>query len=200
MLSRREVLRRASLVLGYAVTGSTASAVLSGCRIEPSLDWTPRALTPQQIVTVRAMADHLLPTTSTPGAADLQVERFIDQVLRDFTPEADRQTFLTGLTAFETRCQTQFGRSFTALSPAERDEIFAAYEAESPPLPPTIWGGQISADVQPPTFYRMFKAMAVTGYFNSEVVGEQLLAYDPIPGSFDGCIPLSDVGKAWSLG
>ena len=145
MLSRRELLARASLVLGYAVTGSAASAVLGGCRIDPAIGWTPRLLTPQQIVTVRAMADHLLPATDTPGAADLQVERFIDQALRDFTPESDRQTFLTGLTAFETRCQTEYGRSFTALTPAERDEVFTRYEAEAPPLAPTIWGGQISA-------------------------------------------------------
>ena len=200
MLSRREVLRRASIVLGYAVTGSAASAVMSGCRIDPSINWTPRLLSPQQIVTVRAMADHLLPTTTTPGAADLEVERFIDRVLRDFTSEADQQTFLTGLTAFETRCQTEFGRSFTALTPAERDSIFRQYEAEAPPLPPTIWGGQISESVEPPTFYRMFKQMAVTGYFNSELVGEQLLAYDPIPGGFEPCMPLDDDDKAWSLG
>lgn len=199
MLSRREVLQRASLVLGYAVTGSTAATVLSGCQIDPSVGWTQRSLTSQQLVTVRAMADHLLPATSTPGAADLQVERFIDLVLRDYTSEADRQTFLTGLTAFETTCQSTYGRSFTALTVDERDQIFTGYEGESPALAPTIWGGQISSEVAAPTFYRLFKQMAVTGYFNSEKVGEELLAYDPIPGSFEPCVPLSSVGKAWSL-
>jgi hypothetical protein len=199
MLTRRDVLQRASLVLGYAVSGSTAAAILSGCRIDPSLDWRPRLLSTQQLVTVRAMADHLLPATTTPGAAELLVERFIDQVLRDFTPVADQSTFLTGLTAFETTCQSTFGRSFAALATAERDEIFARYEKQSPPLPPTIWGGQTSAIVEPPSFYRMFKQMALTGYFASQRVGEELLAYDPIPGGFEPCIPLSTVGKAWSL-
>jgi hypothetical protein len=199
MLTRRDVLQRASLVLGYAVSGSTVAAVLSGCRIDPSLDWSPRLLSSQQLLTVRAMADHLLPKTTTPGASELFVERFIDQVLRDFTPTADQSTFLTGLTAFETACQSTFGRSFAALAPAERDQIFAGYEKQSPPLPPNIWGGQITADVEPPSFYRMFKQMAMTGYFASQRVGEEILAYDPIPGGFEPCIPLSTVGTAWSL-
>ena len=199
MLTRREVLQRASLILGYAVTGSSAAAVLSGCQIDPSLNWSPRLLTAQQLITVRSMADHLLPATSTPSASDVLVERFIDQVLRDFTPVADQQTFLTGLTAFETTCQTTFGRSFTALSLAERDDIFARYEQASPPLAPNVWGGQLTAVVEAPSFYRMFKQMAMTGYFASEPVGEHLLAYDPIPGPFEGCIPLSRVGKVWAL-
>lgn len=198
-MTRRDVLQRASLVLGYAVSGSTAAAVLSGCRIDPSLDWSPRLLSSQQLVTVRAMADHLLPKTATPGASELFVERFIDQVLRDFTPAADQSTFLTGLTAFETACQSTFGRSFAALAPSERDQIFARYEKQSAPLPPNIWGGQITAEVEPPSFYRMFKQMALTGYFASQRIGEEVLAYDPIPGAFDACIPLSTVGKAWSL-
>jgi hypothetical protein len=199
MLTRRDVLQRASLVLGYAVSGSTAAAVLSGCQLDPSLDWRPRLLSAQQLVTVRSMADHLLPATSTPGASELFVERFIDQVLRDFTPVADQSTFLTGLTAFETTCQSTFGRSFTALTTDERDQIFTQYEKQSPPLPPNIWGGQIAAVVEPPSFYRLFKQMALTGYFHSQRVGEDLLAYDPIPGAFEPCIPLSTVGKAWSL-
>lgn len=199
MLTRRDVLQRASLILGYAVTGSSAAAVLSGCQIDSSLNWSPRLLTAQQLITVRSMADQLLPATSTPSASDVLVERFIDQVLRDFTPVADQQTFLTGLTAFETTCQTRFGRSFTALSTEERDEIFVRYEKESPGLAPNVWGGQLTDEVEPPSFYRMFKQMTLTGYFASEPVGEQLLAYDPIPGPFEGCIPLSQVGKVWAL-
>ncbi len=199
MLTRREVLQRASIVLGYAVSGSTVAAVLSGCRSNLSTDWTPRLLTSQQLLTVRSMADHLLPATSTPGASDLLVERFIDQVLQDFTPAPDQSTFLTGLTAFETTCQSTFGRSFAALTKDERDQIFRQYETQAPPLPPSIWGGQITAVVEPPSFFRMFKQMALTGYFASLQVGENLLAYDPIPGGFEPCIPLSTVGKAWSL-
>lgn len=199
MISRREVLQRASFVIGYAITGSTAAAVLGGCRVDPRLDWVPRLLTPQQALTVAAMADHLLPPTATPGAADLQVERFIDAALHDYGSDSDQLRFIEGLGEFDAACQTMFEKTFIALTKDERDGIFRHYEQLSPPIAPNIWGGQITDVVEPPVFYRQFKQLALVGYFNSEKVGEELLAYDPIPGRFDPCIPVSSVGKVWSL-
>lgn len=199
MISRREMLDRASTALGVAVTGSLASAVLAGCRANPRLDWTPVFLSAGQAVTVGAMVDHLLPATVTPGAKELLVDRFIDAFLKDYASAADQQAFTSGLAEFDATCQSSFGGPFARLAPAARDEVFRTYEDRSPGLAPTIWGGQISAVVEPPVFYRRLKQLALVGYFTSTEAGEKLLAYDAIPGRFDGCIPLSDVGKAWSL-
>jgi hypothetical protein len=30
-------------------------------------------------------------------------------------------------------------------------------------------------------------------------VGKEVLNYDPVPGHYDGCVPLSDIGNAWTL-
>lgn len=199
MLSRREVLQRASVLLGYAVTGSAAAAALSGCAPERGLDWTPRLFTADQATTVRAMADHLLPATATPGAADLQVERFIDAAMKDYASAEEQQAFTDGLVDLDSVCQSMFKRRFVDLAAAERDQIFKRYEAQAAPIAPNIWGGQITEVVERPVFYRQFKQLALVGYFASETVGEKLLAYDPIPGGFEPCIPLSNVGKAWSL-
>lgn len=198
-LTRREVLQRASFVLGYAVTGSAAAAALSGCDVDLAPAWTPRLFSAQQALTVRAMADHLLPATTTPGAADLQVERYIDAALDGFASADERQAFLEGLDEFSATCESMFERSFVGLSPEERDQIFTHYETQSPAIPPNVWGGQITETVDAPVFYRQFKQLALVGYFASETVGETLLAYDPIPGEYNSCMPLADVGKAWSL-
>lgn len=198
-LTRRDLLQRASFVLGYAVTGSAAAALLSGCDVDMTSTWTPRLFDAQQALTVRTMADHLLPATTTPGAADLHVERFIDTALEGFASADDRRAFLEGLDEFNARCQTMFGQPFVGLTSDERDQVFRYYDAQSPPIAPNVWGGQISDTVDPPAFYRHFKQLALVGYFASETVGETLLAYDPIPGGFIACMPLSDVGKAWSL-
>tara|TARA_R110002049_G_scaffold308754_1_gene513872 strand:- start:10373 stop:10579 length:207 start_codon:yes stop_codon:yes gene_type:complete len=39
------------------------------------------------------------------------------------------------------------------------------------------------------------------GYYTSKKVGEEVLAYDPVSGVYNGCAPLNDVskGKAWAL-
>ena len=37
--------------------------------------------------------------------------------------------------------------------------------------------------------------LVITGYFTSEQVGKTVLHYDPIPGRYDACIPISEVGN-----
>ena len=45
------------------------------------------------------------------------------------------------------------------------------------------------------------KSLMIRAYRGSELVGEQFLAYDPIPGRHIGCIDLNEAtgGKSWSL-
>ena len=44
------------------------------------------------------------------------------------------------------------------------------------------------------------RGRAVWAYKTSEKIGEDVLAYDPVPAEQKGCIPLSETnGKAWSL-
>lgn len=199
MLTRRDLLQRTSAALGFAITGSAASAILAGCRANPRLDWTPVFLNTDQATTVGAMVDHLLPKTTTPGARDLLADRFVDAFLKDYATPAEQRRFTDGLAEFDATCRAMFSRPFTELTAVERNQVFTRYETQSPGPAPTIWGGQLSDAVEPPVFYRQFKHLALVGYFTSTEAGEQLLAYDPIPGGFQGCIPLSTVGKAWSL-
>ena len=37
------------------------------------------------------------------------------------------------------------------------------------------------------------RELTIVGYFTSETVGKTVLHYDPIPGRYDGCIPLAEV-------
>lgn len=199
MVSRREALQRATMLLGFAVCGSTAAAVMSGCSADPTPGWAPRFFTPRQLATLRAMLDHLLPKTSTPGALDVMADRFIDTLLKDFASAEERAAFLAGLADVDLRARQIAGKPFVDLPAADKDALFRAYEAASAPVPPNVWGGQITESVAPLPFYRQFKSLALVGYFASEQIGEHVLTYDPIPGRFDGCIPTSAVGKAWSL-
>jgi hypothetical protein len=39
----------------------------------------------------------------------------------------------------------------------------------------------------------------LVAYFTSEKIGKEVLKYDPIPGEFNGQVPLSEIGGMWSL-
>jgi len=200
VITRREALRRSALLLGGALSATTVKGVLEGCAIDAQAEWTPRYFSADQIDLLSEMADHLLPKTATPGAKDVLVHRFIDAFVKDYFGPQDQKAFSDGLAGFDSDCRAKFAAGFTKLTPAQRDEIFRARETESPPLQPTIWGAQITDTPAPPTFYRQFKELAITGYFTSEEVGKHLLNYDPVPGAFHGCQPVTDKTRVSALG
>jgi len=199
MLTRREALQRATLLLGYAVSGSTVAAVMSGCQADPRPDWSPRFFTATQLRHLSAMLDHLLPKTTTPGAVEVQVDRFLDTFMKDFASTADQQAFLKGLADVDLKSRELAGHDFVDLTSTQRDQVFHTFEQQAPPVPATVWGGQITAVVEPLAFYRQFKQFALVGYFTSKEVGLHILTYDPIPGRFDGCVPLAEIGNQWTL-
>ena len=192
MIDRREALRRSALLIGGALSAATLKGVLDGCVVDAQAEWAPKYFSAEQVDLLAAMADHLLPRTGTPGARDVLVHRFIDTMVKEYFAPADQAAFAAGLSEFDADCRAQFGRSFVALTSDQRDQVFRAREAQSPPLQPTIWGAQITDTPAPPSFYRQFKELAITGYFTSEPIGKHLLTYDPVPGAFHGCIPADE--------
>ena len=53
----------------------------------------------------------------------------------------------------------------------------------------------------PRPFILVMKELAMLGFFTSEVGATQLLQYDPLPGAYRGCVPLSaaGAGRTWAL-
>ena len=48
-------------------------------------------------------------------------------------------------------------------------------------------------------FFYLLKSTTLLGFFTSEVGATEVLNYDPVPGNYDGCIPLESVGgKTWA--
>lgn len=200
-MDRREALQRAALLLGYAVSGTTIAGLAAGCSATPAgPGWTPVFLTPAQAGALSAMADHLLPASETPGARDVGVDRFIDAMVKDYCSTDDQKRFTAGLDQVDTTCRTRFGQTFAAATSAQKDEVFREFEAQSPSTAPSVWGAQISDTPAPSTFYRKFKELALVGYYTSEPVGRNILRYDPLPGRFTGCVPLSDGDRLWTEG
>ena len=96
-INRRKAIKKASTIMGGALSTSLIMGVLSGCKAEVILDWNPMALTPQETIITTALAEVILPTTSTPGAKEARVERFIDTMIAGYLLEAERTVFMKGL-------------------------------------------------------------------------------------------------------
>lgn len=197
-MDRREALKLSASFMGYSLSGLLFSNMLEGCQVATEADWTPTFLAKEQAVAIAEIAEHILPKTGTPGAKDVFVDRFIDMTIANcYTPER-KEEFIAGLATFQDECKEITGKRFENCSKKERDSVLA--EKEAIPYEPSlaVWGREVSSGDKP-SFYRELKGLVLFGYFSSEVVGENVLNYDPVPGKFVGCVPLSEIGNAWSL-
>ena len=147
---------------------------------------------------VTALIDTLLPTTDTPGGLDVNADMFIDLVIDRTYDEAAKQQKVDEMNAFNAACVDRFGRPFDRLDTEQKHAVLEDEESSAPTFNGSVWGTAVG-EQEPVGFYRSFKSMALWAYFSSEEVGKNVLNYDPIPGEYKGCIPLSDVGRVWTL-
>lgn len=196
-IDRREALRRTALLLGGAISAPTLAGFLAGCDT-PRSDaggWVPRALTPDQGALMAALAEHILPETDTPGARSVGVHRFIDTMLAEYYGAKERALFVSGLEDVDERARTAGARSFLRGSRQQQLAVLTALDREAYPHSGT------ASDVPPthsPRFFRTMKELTLLGYYTSEIGAMKELTYAQVPGRFEGCVPLTRVGRAWA--
>ena len=183
-MTRREAIRRTALWLGVAATPSLLTHVVQA-QSAAAAGGGPQFLSARQFATAAAIAERILPKTDTPGARDVGVPQFIDLMYGKYLTPDEQKVFAAGLDDLETQGAAMGPRGFAEL-PVERQDAVLTRVAEA-------------SQAGTKTFFHLIKEMVLLGYFTSEPIGRNVLHYDPVPGRFDGCIPLSTVGNvSWT--
>jgi hypothetical protein len=175
-IGRREAIRRAALLAGVALSPEWLSLV---DRATPGAQ--ALSLTAAQGALVSAIADRIIPRTDTPGAADVGVPAFIARLYGEFMTEAERQMLTSGLAEVEAAARSAHTASFATLTADRQDAV--------------LQGIARAEEGRPPGFFGLMRSATVLGYFTSEQVGRNVLNYDPVPGRYEGCIPIDQVGR-----
>jgi hypothetical protein len=197
-MDRRKALQKTGLFAGATLMMPTMLSILQSCNEENRLDWTPEFFTEDEAKTVSLLVDMILPRTDTPGALDVKSDIFMDKVIAR-TYDAEGQEYMRSeIDAFNAKCEEQYGAAFIDLDESDRIAVLQEAEANSGKFNPGVWGTSVG-EQEPIGFYRALKSMAIWAYFTSEEIGENVLSYDPIPGNYEPCKPLSEVGNRWSL-
>lgn len=186
--SRRSFIGAASLV-------ALLSSAPGGAEVLKGLD--PKAApTPRQRKLMRMVAEHVIPTTDTPGAGAVGAGDFVLVALAhglegtrkppaadpSLTPylrsdgSLDHAAWLDG----------KLGPAWLALPPARQSEQLASLDASA------FKGDPAAAP------WRAIKALILTGYYTSEVGGSKELNYELVPGRFDPKVPVTPDTRAYS--
>ncbi|MGR3809338.1 gluconate 2-dehydrogenase subunit 3 family protein [Jiulongibacter sp. NS-SX5] len=207
-MNRRDALNRVAVLMGGALSAPTMVALLEGCTTKDAS--APFSLSADYQEIVAQFADIIIPATDTPGAKEVGVGPFIEMMIKDCYSDAQGEHFKKGLSLVEEKSK-ELGSSFTSLTNEQQIEVVKAMETEAANEAQKAKEEQIdpetgkvkegSAAEEPVTpFFTLIKELTLFGYFTSEVGMTQELDYVPIPGRFEGCIPLKEGQKAYALG
>lgn len=194
-MDRREAIKRTALLSGLALSASTLGSIVQGCQPDAP-DWQPAFFDPAQFEQVSAMAETILPATEDmPGATDLLVHRFIDGVVGQCYDMEDRQRFVAGLTEIDGDSRETYGNAFADCSSEEQLALLNEWDREAK----TFVKENPDEKEGPFPAFLAFKQLTLMGFFTSKRINTEVLNYDPIPGGYEGCIPLERTdGKIWA--
>jgi gluconate 2-dehydrogenase gamma chain len=193
-MDRREAIKRTAWIMGGIVSAPAIMGVLKGCTAKPSIDWKPEFFSADQAGVISEVAEIIIPKTSTPGAKEAGVPQFIDLMLKDVYGKEDQDRFLDGLKAFDEDAKKTYDDSFAELDEEQRKEfVFKKHEE-------AVNAEKSENKPERRPFVLMMKELTMLGFFTSEVGATQVLQYDPVPGAYKGCIPLSEAGngRTWA--
>lgn len=178
--------RRAALFTGLAAAWAIP-IVAAAQGAQAVLTWRPQGVTEAQARTLAAACERIMPPTSTPGAGAFGVPQYVDRAVATWCEPADAERMRAGLTRLDADARAKFGVAFAAASAEQQDAILRDVEAEAR-----------LALGRGPHFFLLLRELATGGYFHSEQGATKVLRYDPVPGDYRGCVPLSEIGRAWA--
>jgi gluconate 2-dehydrogenase gamma chain len=191
-MDRREAIQRTAMMLGYAVSASAIAGIMNGCKAAPELAFKPVFLSDEVANIISEMAEIIIPKTDTPGAKDVGVPSFIDLMLKDCYKKEDQDRFIKGAADFDADAKATYGDAFLYCDADKQQELVLKYHADAI----AAMKSETPPKVRP--FILMVKELTMLGFFTSEVGATQVLQYQAVPGSYKGCVPLSEVGRTWA--
>ncbi len=206
------------IVFGYAAATPTLLSVLQSCKEKPQYaEWIPSFFDKDKGYALAQMVDVILPKTDTPSATEVNVHVFIDEYAKNVLPE-EEQAFTMLLTdRFMNKVLESSGKgSLTAIEAEDFEPLLNKYLAKRTDdeeeaqeevigkyMEAVMKGEEVDLDdeIACYAFANNIRDITIWAYKSSEFVGEEVLAYLPIPGEYIACGDVDELtqGRAWSL-
>ena len=209
-MKRRSALKTLSLGFGYTMTAAGLGTLAISCQSDPTkaaadtaAKAIPSLLSSTDLSLVEDLLDMMLPKTDAyPGYKEVKAIGLVDGILTQVYKKKDQDEFMAGFGQIATMIKeggdtglADFMKKHmvkTKGALAERMEKLVATEDE-----------QLSPEgLNEKRFHTTLSAirnLGIASYFSNQTIATEHLSYDPIPGTYDGCIPVGEVGNSWSL-
>lgn len=190
---RRKAIKQLMLTVGSIAAIGSSVAGWKYTRLHKAPDWhlfqTHQGL-------LAELTETILPATDTPGAKAAGVPAFVQHMVRKSLDVKSQNNFLNGLAEVGEYCQSNFGKSFGQVTPDERVQTLRHFENNARSFNNVAAKAQSFLTGKP--FFTTLRDFTIIGYCTSELGANQSLAYDYVPGAFNGCLPYVNGQKSWA--
>ncbi|NAS10820.1 gluconate 2-dehydrogenase subunit 3 family protein [Poritiphilus flavus] len=215
-MERRIALKNMGLALGFTVATPTLISIVQSCKSEKVLEWTPDFFTPEEGSVLTHLVDIILPKTDTPSATEVQVNIFIDRFIDQVIPKEQQDFAKMTIGKFIEKALKDSGKENAGeLGPEDLEPVLASSlkitkeqeEVQQKAIEEFMMAmgegksAELNDEAARFAFANSLREMTIWGYKTTEYIGEEVLAYLPVPGEYIGCGDVNELtgGKAWSL-
>ena len=183
-MKRRDAIKNIGLAAGFAAISPSIFSMLQSCTTDAET-WTPSYLTSDEKTVVTSLVDIIIPkTSSTPAATEVGVPQFIDKYILEVLNPKDQQITRAAFNKIITLLKPDNESQLSNLTSQQYktlldDHMFLNNETDPEREENPEMEGMTSSE-----FLNQLKWMTIFAYKNSEEVGENILAYDPIPTAY----------------
>lgn len=198
-MDRRKALR----TIGFGTTAITLTpavvGMLQSCQSQTTT-FSPIHFSKDEFSVVSQLMDLIIPETDIPGAIELKLPEFLDGFIETILNKQAQKKIADGLDQFIAVSLKDTGKSSASrLDRSDLDAQLVKYLKTDQQQNSS--GQEDKAYKTASAFAKQLRSMTINAFKTNEYIGENIMAYAPIPGEQKGCVDLMETtgGKAWSL-
>lgn len=191
-MDRRKSIKNIGLGLGYATIGPTILSALASCNGKTIVD--SNFFKKDDLAILNKVVDIILPQGKLPGGLDVGIPSFIDIIASEVMTNEEQGKYYDGFIEFKNELEVhKQNNKVTKLE--ERIILFLDKYLKTKVEYPLSKEEELSH-----YFITKTRDIAIWGYKSSEEIGKKVMAYNPLPGVYQGCEDLHSLtnGKAWT--
>ncbi len=193
-MKRRNILKYTAILTGATVGAPILGTLISGCQSDNSIRRDNNQLhffTRDEFSLVKELVDLIIPKTDSPSASELNIHKVIDSMVGMVYSDENKLEYQKGFRSLKNYLEKESGKKgFLNLESRDKLNLLLNLDLRV--------DDQILNEEQ--QAFLNLKQQTIAYYLSTEEIGKNYLNYLPVPGNYEACISLEEVGgKAWTL-
>ena len=189
-------MNRRKAIFSFIMIGAGAVATYSGYKLyqvnkKPNLSFLD-----ENTDLIAALTENIIPRTNTPGAIDTGSPAIVIAMIKNNADRKTQNNFIDGLQDVKNYTANNFDNPFAQLPFASQQKIVQRFYEKGKNYEGNV--GKAKNKFLGKSFFDILKEYTSIAYCTSKEGATLALAYDYIPGKFEGCVPLKAGQKSWA--